>query len=97
LNPISTGGSKGLNRRPINDPKTQEQYSPHIPALHTLAALDRANLSYHECIAKRGEIFYDSELQQDSVIRNFRITQPMVNTIPHFHAECIGDNYVSTV
>jgi len=55
-------------------PKTQKQYGSHIPALHTLAALGRACLTSDKCIAKRGKIFSDSELQQDSVIRNFRIT-----------------------
>ncbi len=35
-------------------PKTQEQYSSHIPALHTLAALGYQYLSPDECIAKRG-------------------------------------------
>ncbi|MDQ7001099.1 MAG: HsdR family type I site-specific deoxyribonuclease, partial [Ghiorsea sp.] len=35
-------------------PKTQEQYSSHIPALHTLAALGYQYLSPDECLAKRG-------------------------------------------
>jgi len=34
------------------------------------------------------------ELQQDSVIRNLRITAPTANTIPTSHVEYIGDNHV---
>jgi len=34
-------------------PKTQEQYSSHIPALHTLAALGYEYLTPDECLAKR--------------------------------------------
>ncbi len=35
-------------------PKTQEQYSSHIPALHTLAALGYEYLTPDECLARRG-------------------------------------------
>ncbi|MDQ6994782.1 MAG: HsdR family type I site-specific deoxyribonuclease [Mariprofundaceae bacterium] len=35
-------------------PKTQEQYSSHIPALHILAALGYKYLTPHRCLAKRG-------------------------------------------
>jgi len=35
-------------------PKTQEQYSSHIPALHTLAALGYEYISPDECMARRG-------------------------------------------
>jgi type I restriction enzyme R subunit len=35
-------------------PKTQEQYSSHIPALHTLTALGYEYIPPDECIARRG-------------------------------------------
>jgi hypothetical protein len=34
-------------------PKTQEQYSSHIPALHVLAALGYEYLTLDECLSKR--------------------------------------------
>lgn len=51
-------------------PKTQEQYSSHIPALHTLAALGYAFLSPDACMAKRGST--NSVLLKDVLIETLK-------------------------
>ncbi len=51
-------------------PKTQEQYSSHIPALHTLAALGYNYLTPDECIAKRGGT--NSVLLKDVLIESLK-------------------------
>jgi len=51
-------------------PKTQEQYSSHVPALHTLAALGFAYLPPDECLAKRGGT--NSVLLKDVLIETLK-------------------------
>ena len=51
-------------------PKTQEQYSSHIPALHTLAALGYEYLSPNECMSKRGGTI--SVLLKDGLIETLK-------------------------
>ncbi len=51
-------------------PKTQEQYSSHIPALHTLAALGYAYLTSDECLSKRKST--NSVLMKDVLIETLK-------------------------